>query len=439
MSQGAVHSFAAESEREAQQWADALLRARAKLQATAAPSPLSMTSSQSGTAPLGLDSSGHLMVPPSRMGGSGSPVHGFGRIMSSDGMSQLSSSQASWSGNSSSTDSRHSPATGVALVAGEQMMYSTGASGEDVLFTYHSSRSCQEAILKATNYRLILVTKAKRKSVSVPLALVMRVTLARHEERNLQGLALTCKDFRTITLYFIHPEHQLNLSALLKQNLFPAHIFDLFAYKNKEQFGAYQTNLSGFSLYDPEKEFARLQLSADEWRITNSNYDFRFPRFPNQFIVPEKMSDDAINTMWKSPLKWRRWTLALCWRSAQTKACLLRSAKVLVAEEARGVTADFDADRAPKQSKDARKHRSMLQQLLLLHEDSRAVHVFITSIGAKKKSRSDTAASLSFIKGGPSKAKRIDSGPDIQVQDAPVAAGRGGGQSGQAQRPDRVL
>jgi hypothetical protein len=120
MSQGAVHAFAAESEREAQQWADALLRARAKLQATAAPSPVSMTPaplsrapsllSQSGTMPL--DSSGHLMVPPSRMGGSGSPGHGFGRIMSSDGMSQLSSSQASWSGNSSSTDSRHSPSTG---------------------------------------------------------------------------------------------------------------------------------------------------------------------------------------------------------------------------------------------------------------------------------------------------------------------------------------
>lgn len=207
---------------------------------------------------------------------------------------------------------------------------------------------------------------------------------------------------------------------------------DLFAYKNKEQFGTYQTNLSGFSLYDPQKEFARLQLSADAWRITNSNYDFRFPRFPNQFIVPEKMSDgtagcsfpaaiplgqsldhsltffatDAINTMWKSPLKWRRWTLALCWRSAQTKACLLRSAKVLVAEEARGVTADFDADRAPKQSKDARKHRSMLQQLLLLHEDSRAVHVFITSVGAKKKSRSDTAASLS-IKGGSSTSRPL--------------------------------
>jgi hypothetical protein len=108
---------------------------------------------------------------------------------------------------------------------------------------------------------------------------------------------------------------------------------------------------------------------------------------------------DAINVMWKSPLKWRRWTLALCWRSAKTKACLLRSAKVLVAEEAKGVTADFDADRAPKLNKDARKHRSMLQQLLLLHEDSRAVHVFITSAGAKKKSRSDT---VSLIRGATS-------------------------------------
>lgn len=47
-------------------------------------------------------------------------------------------------------------------------MYSTGASGEDVLFTYHSSRSCQEAILKATNYRLILVTKVSAPRHATP-------------------------------------------------------------------------------------------------------------------------------------------------------------------------------------------------------------------------------------------------------------------------------
>jgi hypothetical protein len=44
-------------------------------------------------------------------------------------------------------------------IAGEQMMYSTGTDGDDVLFTHHSSRTCHEAIIKATNFRLILVAK----------------------------------------------------------------------------------------------------------------------------------------------------------------------------------------------------------------------------------------------------------------------------------------
>jgi hypothetical protein len=114
MSQGAVHGFAAESDREAQQWADALLRARAQLQATAAtcasPAPASLTltpvTSRNAPSPYTspLASSGHL-APPSRKS------INFGRIISSDGMSQLSS-QASWSGASSSTDSKCTPSTG---------------------------------------------------------------------------------------------------------------------------------------------------------------------------------------------------------------------------------------------------------------------------------------------------------------------------------------
>lgn len=93
---------------------------------------------------------------------------------------------------------------------------------------------------------------------------------------------------------------------------------------------------------------------------------------------------DALNHLWKSQIKWRRWTLALCWKSQQG-ACLLRSSKVLVSEEKKGSTSDFEGERAPKLSKDAKKYRSMLQQLLVLHKGAEAVQIYHTSSSGKKK------------------------------------------------------
>lgn len=81
-----------------------------------------------------------------------------------------------WNANNVVTCMACARHTGVALVAGEQMMYSTGASGDDVLFTYHSSRSCQEAILKATNYRIILVTKVSAPRHATPRKAITALT-----------------------------------------------------------------------------------------------------------------------------------------------------------------------------------------------------------------------------------------------------------------------
>jgi hypothetical protein len=68
---------------------------------------------------------------------------------------------------------------------------------------------------------------------------------------------------------------------------------DLFVYKNRESFegagGGLQPN--GFVLYDPVQEFKRQQIPAKQWRLTKLNRDFRYPRFPNLFTVPEALTD----------------------------------------------------------------------------------------------------------------------------------------------------
>jgi hypothetical protein len=58
----------------------------------------------------------------------------------------------------------------------------------------------------------------------VPLGLVSRVESAKHEDRNLPGYSLVCKDFRTISIFFLHTEALEALSAHFKQVLFPQKI-----------------------------------------------------------------------------------------------------------------------------------------------------------------------------------------------------------------------
>jgi hypothetical protein len=70
----------------------------------------------------------------------------------------------------------------------------------------------------------------------------------------------------------------------------------VFAFKNQERFAA-TANAAGFYLYDVRMEFERLQIPARHWRITHLNADFRISSFPNQFIVPEAISDGITRAM----------------------------------------------------------------------------------------------------------------------------------------------
>lgn len=52
----------------------------------------------------------------------------------------------------------------------------------------------------------------------------MRVEGAKHAQRGLIGYLLACKDFRTISLFFLNPEELESVSLLFKHILFPTTI-----------------------------------------------------------------------------------------------------------------------------------------------------------------------------------------------------------------------
>jgi hypothetical protein len=51
-----------------------------------------------------------------------------------------------------------------------------------------------------------------------------KVESAKHEERDLSGFLLSCKDFRVISLFFLHPESLGTINSLFKHLLFPPKI-----------------------------------------------------------------------------------------------------------------------------------------------------------------------------------------------------------------------
>lgn len=66
---------------------------------------------------------------------------------------------------------------------------------------------------------------------------------------------------------------------------------NLFAFHNSEFL-----KKSSFSVVcnTMEAEFKRLNLSGDQWKLTNVNGKHVFPSFPPQFIIPASMSDGTI-------------------------------------------------------------------------------------------------------------------------------------------------
>jgi len=58
--------------------------------------------------------------------------------------------------------------------------------------------------------------------------MAMRVEPARHEERNLAGFVIECKDFRTLSMFFLYPEPVKALTNLFKQHICPQQILYAF-------------------------------------------------------------------------------------------------------------------------------------------------------------------------------------------------------------------
>lgn len=150
-----------------------------------------------------------------------------------------------------------------------------------------ASTAVAQASAVPTSYRFVVVphepnfcfsNRLRSDFFEVPLGLLQKCE--RSQERDCTVLELVLKDGRILRVGF-RAEDCANLYPLLVSAAFPQHIRSRFAFSHQLK-GAED----GWQLYDCEREFARMGVSADTWQLVN-NSDWQLcASYPQRFFAP---------------------------------------------------------------------------------------------------------------------------------------------------------
>lgn len=193
--------------------------------------------------------------------------------------------------------------------------------GEKVISDRHScslwlSTSQQvEGYATLTNHKLFFRSE-EGCNLSVHYGLVQ--SIVRGTEPN--TLIIACKDVRELCFQF--PPAQL--AAFLK-NMRDAVGQDFISFAM--HYSISPPTEDGWSVYDPSREYSRMGLKSDFFRISWVNSSFKFPSYPKCLAVPASISDEDL----ERAAEFRRLKRlpAVVWRHQSNGSVLMRSSMPL--------------------------------------------------------------------------------------------------------------
>jgi len=219
------------------------------------------------------------------------------------------------------------------LIPGEQIQVKESQIG------YLSPVGKIVGTLTITNYRLFFHGKSRECELNVPLGVVSRVekvgysNMSRGEDS--YGLEIICKDMRNLKFSSRQENHSRRpVFECLQRYAFPiSNKQTFFAFENKERFQE-----DGWSVYDPIKEYKRMGIPNDSWRLTkiNSRYEFA-DTYPAILCVPAQATDADLEKV--GNFRSRARIPVLSWIHPESQASLTRCSQPSV-----GVTARRSAD-----------------------------------------------------------------------------------------------
>eukprot|EP00112_Aurelia_sp_Birch-Aquarium-sp1_P025334 Seg837.12 transcript_id=Seg837.12/GoldUCD/mRNA.D3Y31 product="Myotubularin-related protein 2" protein_id=Seg837.12/GoldUCD/D3Y31 len=178
----------------------------------------------------------------------------------------------------------------VALIAGEKSI----ATAPDVTYLCPFTGR-KVGTLVITNYRINFQGKDDYICVESPLCNVVKVEKIGASTKNAErayGLEITCKDMRSMK-FALKQENssRKKIYDAIQTHAFPSSSgLNFFAFDYREEF-----KVNGWEVYDADREYKRLGLPTDCWRITEVNRDYKLcDTYPAVLGVPSSCSDEDV-------------------------------------------------------------------------------------------------------------------------------------------------
>uniref|UniRef100_A0A8C6LZ85 Myotubularin related protein 1a n=1 Tax=Nothobranchius furzeri TaxID=105023 RepID=A0A8C6LZ85_NOTFU len=147
----------------------------------------------------------------------------------------------------------------------------------------------------------------------------------KHQEKNISGLHLVCKDIRSPRFAYKTEENQPDVQKVLVQHTFPlSNSLPLFAFKYQEQFP-----VDGWKVYDPAAEYRRQGLPNESWTISRMNNTYELcDTYPSVLVIPKNFTEEDMKQV--ALFRAKRRVPVLSWIHPESQATIVRCSQPLV-------------------------------------------------------------------------------------------------------------
>jgi len=192
--------------------------------------------------------------------------------------------------------------------------------------------SAIRGVLTVTNYKIFFksVDREQPFSLDVPLGFASQVEKmggATSRGVNAYGMEIFCKDLRNLRFAHKQENHsRRQVFEKIQQFAFPlTNKLRFFAFDFKEKYGPED----GWTVFDPVKEFKRMGVPNDSWKITNINKEYALcDSYPSVLAVPKRTSDQELIKV--AEFRSRQRIPVLSWIHPHSQASITRSSQPMV-------------------------------------------------------------------------------------------------------------
>uniref|UniRef100_A0A1A8P4E8 phosphatidylinositol-3,5-bisphosphate 3-phosphatase n=1 Tax=Nothobranchius pienaari TaxID=704102 RepID=A0A1A8P4E8_9TELE len=182
--------------------------------------------------------------------------------------------------------------------------------------------------LTITDYKLFFSsTENSALVLDINLGAISRVETftVKHQEKNINGLHLVCKDIRSPRFAYKTEENQPDVQKVLVQHTFPlSNSLPLFAFKYQEQFP-----VDGWKVYDPAAEYRRQGLPNESWTISRMNNTYELcDTYPSVLVIPKNFTEEDMKQV--ALFRAKRRVPVLSWIHPESQATIVRCSQPLV-------------------------------------------------------------------------------------------------------------